>query len=295
MKFFDLCDSYFIMSPKTFFKSLFPAKQDTSLRDAIEEYIEEPDNYSLDGMNSDSIHERALLSNILALRDISVDKVMVPRADIVAIDAKASGEELFALIADNQVSRLPVFNDNLDDVMGTIHLKDILAAKARGHDFVIADNITEIPIVSPAMPILDLLLTMRQSRRHMALVVDEYGGIDGLVTIGDIVESVLGEIEDEHDTQEEPQLMPSADGSVWADARVSIDDFEEEYGTLLSDDERSESDTLGGLVFTIAGRIPVRGEVLTHDSGMEFEIMDADPRRINVVRIRNIPEALAAE
>jgi len=136
---------------------------------------------------------------------------------------------------------------------------------------------------------------MRQSRRHMALVVDEYGGIDGLVTIGDIVESVLGEIEDEHDTQEEPQLMTYADGTVLADARVSIDDFEEEYGTLLSDDERSESDTLGGLVFTIAGRIPVRGEVLTHDSGMEFEIMDADPRRINVVRIRNIPEALAAE
>lgn len=278
--------------PLTFIKSLFGPKQDTSLREAIEEYIdEEPQNFEA---GAEVIHERALLSNILALRDISVDKVMVPRADIIAVDGDASKKDLFALIANSQVSRLPVYKGNLDEVIGTIHLKDIIAAQASGKDFVIADNITEIPIVSPAMPILDLLLTMRQSRRHMALVVDEYGGIDGLVTIGDIVESVLGEIEDEHDTQEEPQLMENADGTVMADARLDIDDFEERYGKLLSEDERSESDTLGGLVFSIAGRIPVRGEVLTHDTGMEFEIMDADPRRVNVVRIRNIP-ALAAE
>ncbi|MFK7840559.1 MAG: hemolysin family protein [Bdellovibrionales bacterium] len=277
---------------KTFFA---PKQQDTSLRDAIEEYIEEPDNFALEAMDSESLHERALLSNILALRDISVDRVMVPRADIVAVDSSASTEDLFAVIADSQVSRLPVFKDNLDNVIGTIHLKDILSAQAKGENFIISDNITEIPIISPSMPILDLLLTMRQSRRHMALVVDEYGGIDGLITIGDIVESVLGEIEDEHDTQEDPQLLPADDGSIIADARVSIEHFESEYGTLLSDDERSESDTLGGLVFTIAGRIPVRGEVLTHDSGMEFEIMDADPRRINVMRIRNIPESIAAE
>lgn len=277
--------------PITFIKSLFTPKHDTSLREAIEEYIdEEPQNLE---SGSEAIHERALLSNILALRDISVDKVMVPRADIIAVNAKASKKELFALIANSQVSRLPVYNGNLDEVIGTIHLKDIIATQASGKDFVIADNITEIPIVSPAMPILDLLLTMRQSRRHMALVVDEYGGIDGLVTIGDIVESVLGEIEDEHDTPEEPQWTENEDGSVLADARLDIDEFEERYGKLLSEDERSESDTLGGLVFSIAGRIPVRGEVLTHDTGMEFEIMDADPRRINVVRIRNIPSLTA--
>jgi len=280
--------------PLNFLKSLFAPKQDTSLRDAIEEYIEEPENYSLETMDSEALHERALLTNILTLRDISVDKVMVPRADIIAVDANADKNELLRLIAENQVSRLPVFQGTLDDVIGTIHLKDILAAQAENSEFVIRENITEIPIVSPAMPILDLLLTMRQSRRHMALVVDEYGGIDGLVTIGDIVESVLGEIEDEHDTQEEPQLLIDKDGSILADARVSIDHFEHEYGSLLSEDERDESDTLGGLVFTIAGRIPVRGEVLTHDTGMEFEIMDADPRRINVIRIRNIPDAEAA-
>jgi len=282
------------MNPVKAIKSLFTPKPDTSLREAIEEYIEEPDNYSLETVDSEALHERVLLTNILALRDISVDRVMVPRADIIALDAATSEQELLNIIANNQVSRLPVYRGNLDEVFGTIHLKDFLAAQARGEKFIIEDNITEIPIVSPSMPILDLLLTMRQSRRHMALVVDEYGGIDGLVTIGDIVESVLGEIEDEHDTQEDPQLMANDDGTILADARVSIDDFENEYGTLLSEDERDESDTLGGLVFTIAGRVPVRGEVLTHDSGMEFEIMDADPRRINVVRIRNIP-ALAAE
>ena len=282
------------MNPVTAIKSLFAPKPDTSLRDAIEEYIDEPENFSLESVDSETLHERVLLTNILALRDITVDRVMVPRADIVAVDAASTKQELLNIIANNQVSRLPVYRGNLDEVFGTIHLKDFLAAQARGEKFVIEDNITEIPIVSPSMPILDLLLTMRQNRRHMALVVDEYGGIDGLVTIGDIVESVLGEIEDEHDTQEEPQLMANDDGTILADARVSIDDFESEYGTLLSEDERDESDTLGGLVFTLAGRVPVRGEVLTHDSGMEFEIMDADPRRINVVRIRNIP-ALAAE
>ncbi len=278
--------------PFQFLKTLFAPKQDTSLREAIEEYIdEEPKNLEVD---AEALHERALLSNILALRDISVDKVMVPRADIIAVDASISEKELLSTIADNQVSRLPVFKDSLDEVIGTIHLKDILAAQAAGTKFVIDQNITEIPIVSPAMPILDLLLTMRQSRRHMALVVDEYGGIDGLVTIGDIVESVLGEIEDEHDTQEDPQLLRDKDGSILADARVSIDHFEDEHGAILSEDERSESDTLGGLVFSIAGRIPVRGEVLTHDSGMEFEVVDADPRRVNVIRIRKIPQANAA-
>ncbi len=277
--------------PFSFLKAFFKSKQDTTLREAIEEYIEE-EPQSLES-DADSIHERALLSNILALRDISIDKVMVPRADIIAIDAAATNEELFALIANHHVSRFPVYKGNLDEVIGTIHLKDVLGVMAKGEAFVIEDNITEIPIVSPAMPILDLLLTMRESRRHMALVVDEYGGIDGLVTMGDIVESVLGEIEDEHDTQEEPQLMHDDDGSIIADARVSIEHFETVHGSLLSDDERNESDTLGGLIFAIAGRVPMRGEILAHDSGMEFEIMDADPRRVNVIRIRKIP-ALAA-
>jgi CBS domain containing-hemolysin-like protein len=279
------------MNPFSFISSLFSRKQDTSLREAIEEYIEE-EPQALDA-DSDSLHERALLSNILALRDISVDRVMVPRADIVAIEVESSIDDILSEILEHQVSRLPVYKGTLDEVVGTIHIKDILAAQAVGKKFVVSEHITEIPIVSPALPILDLLLTMRQSRRHMALVVDEYGGIDGLVTIGDIVESVLGEIEDEHDTQEDAKTLLNQDGSVLADARLDIEDFEGQYGAILSEDEREENDTLGGLVFAIAGRVPVRGEVLTHHSGMEFEIMDADPRRVNVVRIRNIPSLAA--
>lgn len=271
-------------------KSLLKPKTDTSLRDAIEEYIEEPENFEA---NSDALQERVLFSNILSLRDISVDQVMVPRADIVAIEVDASRAELLAIFAQKQVSRLPVYKDTLDHVLGTVHLKDIIAAMASGEDIAIADHITEIPIVSPSMPVLDLLLTMRQSRRHMALVVDEYGGIDGLVTIGDIVESIIGEIDDEHDTDVEPQLIEEKDGSVLADARVIVEDFEQRYGELLNAQERSEIDTLGGLVFSIAGRIPARGEVITHNTGMVFEIMDADPRRVNVIRIRNIPSVAA--
>lgn len=272
-------------------KSFLKPKADTSLREAIEEYIiEEPESFEA---NSEALQERVLFSNILSLRDISVDQVMVPRVDIVAIEVDAPREELLSIFAQKQVSRLPVYKDTLDHVLGTVHLKDIVAAIASGEEISIADHITEIPIVSPSMPVLDLLLKMRESRRHMALVVDEYGGIDGLVTIGDIVESIIGEIEDEHDTDTEPQLIEENDGSVLADARVDVEDFEQRYGELLNAQERAEIDTLGGLVFSIAGRIPARGEVITHNTGMVFEIMDADPRRVNVIRIRNIPSVAA--
>ena len=278
-------------SYKGFFKSIFKKKKDETLREAIEEYIETPDDFVA---NAEEIEERALFSNILSLRDIRVDEVMVPRADIIGVDVSATREDLIGVLSQKQVSRLPVYKDTLDNVLGTIHLKDIVADLLAGNDVNIAANITEIPIVSPTLPIMDLLLTMRQSRRHMALVVDEYCGIDGLVTVGDILESIIGEIDDEHDVESEPQLIEEDDGSVLADARVHVEDFEEKYGELLNEDEREESDTLGGLIFSLAGRIPVRGEVITHDTGMVFEIMDADPRRVNLISIRNIPSTIAA-
>lgn len=261
-------------------------QNDTTLREAIEEYIEEPDDDEGDPISS---HERALLSNILDLRNMTVVDVMVPRADIVAISVDITKEELFALLADKQFSRIPVYKGTLDDVLGTIHIKDILAALAKNEEILIPNLITDVPIVSPAMLISDLILTMRKSSRHMALVVDEYGGIDGLVTIGDIIETIVGEIDDEHDTEEEPQMKEDKDGSILADARVDIDEFEERYGNILSEEDREDSETLGGLVFTLAGRIPARGEILTHETGMVFEVLDAGPRRINQLRIRNIP------
>lgn len=267
-----------------------PEKSDNGLREAIEEYIVEPESFTTDSV---SLHERVLLSNILKLRDITVLNVMIPRADIRAIEANISKQELFEFLSETQVSRFPVYNDTLDNVVGTVHVKDIMTAIAKGEALNIVDLVSDVPIVSPSMPILDLVLKMRHSRRHMALVVDEYGGIDGLVTIGDVIEAIIGEIEDEHDTQSDPQMIEVAEGSIVADARVNLNEFEDRYGQILDEEEREESDTLGGLVFDLAGRVPARGEMITHPSGMLFEVLEADPRRISRLKITNIPESSA--
>lgn len=269
-------------------KKLVKNKPDTSIRETLEEYIEVTDNHETE--DSITAHERDLLSNILKLKDITAFQVMVPRADIAALNVETPQNELLQILSEKPVSRLPVYKDNLDNVIGTVHIKDILGALAKKQKVKLADLVTEVPIISPSMPILDLVLKMRESRRHMALVVDEFGGIDGLVTIGDIIESIVGEIDDEHDEDEAPVLQEKEDGSVTADARMDVEEFEDRFGTLLSEEEREESDTLGGLVTFIAGRVPARGEVLTHDTGMVFEVLDADPRRINRLRIRNIPK-----
>ena len=262
-------------------------KPDSSLRETLEEYIEEePEDSAPDSV---SAHEKALLANILKLRDLKVVDVMVPRADIVAIDVGTSQKELLELLAEKQHSRLPVYKETLDHVLGTIHIKDILATLAKGGDINIKNLVRDIPVISPAMHVLDLLLQMRESKKHMALVVDEFGGTDGLIAIGDVIESIVGEIDDEYEPDDTPQLTENTDGSILADARVDIDEFEEKYGRIFSREEREESDTLGGLVFFLAGRIPTRGEVLKHRNGMEFEIVDAGPRHINRICIRNIP------
>jgi magnesium and cobalt transporter len=140
------------------------------------------------------------------------------------------------------------------------------------------------------MRVLDLLLQLRLSRQHLALVVDEFGGIDGLITIEDLVEQIVGEIEDEHDIAEGPKLLPRPDGTMVADARATIEEFEQQVGPVLTEEERdADVDTLGGLVFNLAGRVPSRGELVTHPSGISFEVIDADPRRIRRLRLRNLP------
>lgn len=269
------------------------AETQESIRDTIVEYI--------DGQNAEvesdltSYHEKMLLSNILELRDMTVDEVMIPRADIKALEVSTPQQDVLKFFSQVQVSRVPVYHDTLDDVWGTVHIKDILTTLAENKAVVLEDLVTDVPVISPSMPLLDLMLKMRQSRRHMALVVDEFGGIDGLVTIGDIVEAILGEIDDEHDTDDDPQMVDTANGSVLADARVGLSNFVERYNIPLSEDEQKESDTLGGLAFSIAGKVPARGEIITHESGMILEIIDADPRRINRMRIRNIPSANSDE
>jgi CBS domain containing-hemolysin-like protein len=273
-------------------KTMIKGKNDTSLRETIEEYI---DGEGTDGgLESLNAQERALISNILKLRDLNVVDVMIPRVDISAIDVATSQNELLSLLAEKQFSRLPVYRDTLDDVLGTIHIKDILATLAAGQPIRIPELVRDVPIVAPSMPVLDLLLMMKQRKRHMALVVDEYGGIDGLATIGDVIEAIVGEVEDEYDQESQPHLARLDDGSVQADGRVDIEEFEHAFGHVLTEEEREDIDTLGGLVFALAGRIPARGEIITHPTGMVFEVVDADLRRVKRLLIRNIP-AVAEE
>jgi len=216
---------------------------------------------------------------------------MVPRADIVSIDITAGLDEVVEAMSTGGHARLPVYRDNLDDVVGIVHIKDVLRYAKGREAFDINRILRTVLVVVPSMRALDLLLEMRQSRVHMALVVDEYGGVDGLITIEDLIEEIVGEIEDEHDVAEGPKLQPRPDGSIIADARAEIEEFEEMVGPVLSDEERAEDiDTLGGLVFYLADRVPARGELIVHpQSGISFEVMEADPRRIKRLRVRNLP------
>lgn len=236
--------------------------------------------------------ERALLANVLRLRGTTADDVMIPRADIVAMRADVTLDEAIAQIRAEGHSRLPVYRDQLDDVLGMIHIKDVFAYVGRPEAFKLEDILRKPLMVAPQVPLLDLLLQMRQARMHMALVVDEYGGIDGLVTIEDLVEEIVGDISDEHDEVEGPMVTERPDGTLDMNARLPIEDFEARVGAILTDDEReADIDTIGGLVFKLAGRVPAKGEVLGHPSGAEFRVLEADARRIRRLRVRPAPAA----
>ena len=265
---------------------------DGSIRDTLEELIEEREE-SDQPINED---ERLLLANILELRDRTVHDVMVPRADIVAIEGETALSDIIDVITGEGHSRLPVYGETLDDAMGFIHAKDVLAWRGAEANFSPSRILRRVLFVAPSMQVLELLLEMRVKRAHMALVVDEYGGVDGLVTIEDLVEEIVGEIEDEHDQNDDPALTPAADGSLIADARVTIVHLEETVGPILdSDEEHEDIDTLGGLVFSLAGRVPIRGELIRHSSGVEFEVLEADPRRIRRLRLRGLPQRPSGE
>lgn len=266
-------------------RSLFGVRNgEGSIRDSIDELIEERDEDEAPFDES----EKALIGNVLELRGRTIDDVMVPRADIIAIDSGASFEDAIDVMTGKGHSRLPIYSDSLDDVTGMVHIKDLVARRGDTADVSLADIQRGMLFVPPSMQVLELLLEMRAVRSHMAIVVDEYGGVDGLVTIEDLVEEIVGEIEDEHDRADVPDFIRRDDGSYEADARVAIDVLEDALGGVLNDDEREDIDTLGGLVFSAAGHIPIRGELVTHSAGLEFQVLDADPRRINRVRVRRV-------
>jgi len=261
-----------------------PREGESHLRETLEEIIDEQDSEATE-IDDDA---RTLIGNVLKLHDVTVYDVMVPRADIVAVEMGMAFSDLVELMSAEGHSRMPVYREALDDVCGMVHIKDVLAWRGKsGNGFSLEKIMRKILFVAPSMRVLDLLLEMRLSHVHMAMVVDEYGGVDGIVTIEDLVEEIVGEIEDEHDSQKTPIMIRRAAGCYDADARIAISEFEAQAGPILSAEEREEDiDTLGGLVFSLAGRVPGRGEVIRHGGDHEFEILDADPRRIRFLRIR---------
>ena len=261
-------------------------KREESLRDRVEELIEAPDALGPDGRTLDP-HERALLSNVLKLRGATAYDVMLPRTDIIALPADLTLDQAVAAVQREGHSRYPVYQSQLDDVLGMVHIKDIFAAVGRQAPFSLRGILRKPLLVVPSVPVLDLLLRMREARIHMALVVDEYGGIDGLITIEDLVETIVGDISDEHDEVDAPMITERGEGVLEMDARTEIETFEARMGPVLTDEERgADIDTVGGLVLTLAGRVPARGEIFSHSSGLEFRVLDADARRIRRLRVR---------
>lgn len=302
-----------------------------TLRDTLAEALKE------DGTSTFSAEERAMLLRLLRFGALRVEDVMVPRADIIAIDESEQLGELLRTFEDAGVSRVPVFHETLDDPRGMIHIKDLLdwmVKEASGQsgtqrvpnaprgprpekpsagaesrppaptllrldaiDLARPVSIAKIrrPVlyVPPSMPAMNLLIRMQSTRIHMALVVDEYGGTDGLVTIEDLVEQIVGEIEDEHDEAEADLIVEDPKQGLLASARAPVKQLEERLGvSLLSAEEAEDIDTLGGLVFALVGRVPSRGELVRHPSGVEFEVLDADPRRVKKLKIHK-PVGLA--
>ncbi len=254
-----------------------------TLRESIEELLQEhPEAESPAGSA-----ERALLRNVLEVGDLRVGEIRVPRADIIAVAEDIAFDQLVKVLIEAEHSRLPVYRETLDDVIGMVHIKDVMPYLAGREGFEFGKILRRVLVVPPSKIVLDLLREMRATRTHMAVVVDEYGGVDGLVTIEDLVEQIVGEIDDEHDEVEGPMLVERAPGLFDAQGRCPIEDLEERFGRRLIDPEEDEAvDTLGGLIVAELGRVPQRGELVEHASGLAFEVVDADPRRVKRVRIR---------
>lgn len=266
--------------------------RDESLRESIEELLEE---HAEDSATPEENAERALLRNVLEVGELRVGEIRVPRTDIIAVSAEIEFEKLLKTLVDAEHSRLPVYRGSLDDVIGMIHVKDVLPYLAGRSGFSMDKILRRLLVVPPSKSVLELLREMRDNRTHMAIIVDEYGGVDGLVTIEDLVEQIVGEIDDEHDETAGALLVQRADGVLEAHGRCPIEDLEEKLGRSLDPEEDDEVDTVGGLIVSHLGRVPLRGELVEHPAGLAFEVLDADPRRVKRVRIRVQPPESSAD
>lgn len=298
-------------------RNKFGRSKDIGLRESLAGAIESHE--ALNPGETVGQEAKSMMLNIIEFSSLRVDDVMVPRVDIVAIDETDTMQDLLEKFIDANHSRVPVYRETLDGVTGMIHVKDFLrwiasrgakkrrtlkadkAGKAPAGLSIAATALAttvkqaglnrEVLFVPPSMPATDLLVRMQASHTHLAIVIDEYGGTEGLVSIEDLVEVIVGDISDEHDTDEDLEIKPLEEKLYAADGRVDLAKLEALLGVdLLPEDEEEEADTLAGLIFKIAGRVPTRGEIIRHDSGLEFEIIDSDPRRVKRVRInaRNV-------
>ncbi len=256
-----------------------------SLRAELEELIEE--HGEAEPIDPE---ERALLTNILRLHEVTAADIMVPRVDIVALPVEMPFAEAAQRMAEHGHSRLPLYRETLDDVVGVLHIKDLLPHVAAGTPVTLDRIARRALFAAPTLPVLELLKQMRAARIHLALVVDEFGGVDGLVTIEDVIEEIVGEIEDEHDEINRPRVVARPDGSLIADARAPLAELATRVKAPLLPPDRAEGvDTLGGLVLALAGRVPGRGEVIQHPAGFSLEVLEADPRRVKRLRIKGLP------
>jgi magnesium and cobalt transporter len=254
----------------SFFKKNKLEDSNTNFDKELEQFVAK--RISADDLNGNALsHENELLKNLAGLRGITAADVMVPRVDIVSVAMSDNFKDIVKQLIKTNHSRVPVRKDSLDDIVGILHIKDVLANLFLKEKPDIKSLLKDPFFVSPSISLLDLLYEMRVKRRHLALVVDEYGGIDGLVTIEDLVEELVGEIED---------------GSIVVEARIIVDLFEDLIRSIRKEDLNDEIETLGGFIISIAGRVPVKGEVIRYSpSGLKFEILEADPRKITLVKI----------
>ncbi len=285
-----------------------------SLAGVIASHVEQ------EGPSTQPDDARSMMQNLLGFADLRVDDVMVPRANIEAAEETSNMRDLLAQFVEANHSRLPIYRESLDDIVGMIHVKDYLrwmaikgskkkTKKAVEAGIALAASelsstikqhpsmIREVLFVPPSMPAPDLLIKMKASHIHLAVVVDEYGGTDGLISLEDLVEEIIGDIADEHDTDAEEGMIRKQDENTYtASALISILSLDEMFKVdLLPEDQEDEADTLGGLIFEMAGRVPTRGEIIRHASGLEFEILESDPRRVKRVRIHVKPAPDTAE
>jgi CBS domain containing-hemolysin-like protein len=237
-----------------------------------------------------------------AFKSMRVADVMTPRADIVAVELETTFSDLLAEFIEAEHSRMPIYRETLDDPIGVVHVKDVFklvaneAKRPAADEMVLKKLKRAFLAVPPSMPATALLAKMQASRTHMAMVIDEFGGVDGLVTLEDLIEAVVGEIDDEHDETAQALILPRPGGVFEVDGRADLEELEEALGqTLVTEDLEEDIDTVGGLVGALAGRVPQRGEVISHEGGFDFEIIDADPRRVKRLRVRPASPQPAAE